>query len=534
MIFNIAILGENQSGKTTLFNILNNSEQYGLTKSNITKIENNQQLRELFGTFDVIIYVLSYNSDIINYEQIKDINDKISINYEHYGKIVKFVVIFNKCDNDKNFGPNEQNLSNQENINKHINFIKNDIKNDINNSITFVQTSLLFTYMYAKIKNAIDCKKYDDISEDILDPIGIYLNGRAKWKKFTTSQRKLEITKYFKSISYDDIYTTEFSSSLNILTDFKLDEFAIGKVSYFACKTLTFNSVDNILEDYNKLYKFTKLRDTLANYLKNSIDKFLEAEYDEINEIMIERFDVINKLLINKKCFVNNIIQDKILIDYKDIISKKICINLLKEIEVLKQFNDFNKLIEIISLLSKFEYYDIENIIESSVLNNENLISIVNDDNKIMQCCELIKQTCDNNVVLSTAYQLLLAKYKQTENITHLYLAKEYFNNQSKRDLYPMFYKVIFVLDNIIHTKKHTSDDIDINYIKKSKQDIIFYNNIFAIENYIKKMQYNNYEKIDDSKDDDSDDKNLSDSDGSIEEETSSSKKSTKSNKNHL
>ena len=255
---------------------------------------------------------------------------------------------------------------------------------------------------------------------------------------------------------------------------------------------------------------------------------------EKINEIMIERFDVINKLLLNKKCFVNNIIQDKILIDHKDIISKKICVNLLKEIEVLKQYNDFNKLFEIISLLSKYDYDDIENIIESSVLNNENLISIVNDDNKIMQCCELIKQTCDNNVVLSTAYQLLLAKYKQTENITHLYLAKEYFNNQSKKDLYPMFYKVIFVLDNIIHTKKHTPDDIDINYIKKSKQDNIFYNNIFVIENYIKKMQYNNYEKIDDSNDDDSDDKNSSDSDETIEEETSSSKKSSKSNKNNL
>jgi len=262
----------------------------------------------------------------------------------------------------------------------------------------------------------------------------------------------------------------------------------------------------------------------LANYLKNSIDKFLEADYDEINEIMIERFDVINKLLLNEKCFVNNIIQDKILIDYKNIISKKICVNLLKEIEVLKQYNDFNKLFEIISLLSKYDYDDIENIIESSVLNNENLISIVNDDNKIMQCCELIKQTCDNNVVLSTAYQLLLAKYKQTENITHLYLVKEYFNNQSKKDLYSMFYKVIFVLDNIIHTKKHTPDDIDINYIKKSKHD-----NIFVIENYIIKMQYNNYEKIDDS-----DNKNPSDSDETIEEETSSSKKSTKSNKNNL
>jgi hypothetical protein len=97
-----------------------------------------------------------------------------------------------------------------------------------------------------------------------------------------------------------------------------------------------------------------------------------------------------------------------------------------------------------------------------------------------------------------------------------------------------MFYKVIFVLDNIIHTKKHTSDDIDINYIKRSKQDNIFYNNIFAIEIYIKKMQYNNHEKIDDSNNNDSDDKKSNDSDESIEEEISSSKKSNKSGKNHL
>jgi energy-coupling factor transporter ATP-binding protein EcfA2 len=531
MILNTAIFGEKNSGKSTLFNILNEGEQYNIGEMNVTKFnfeENTTKLVETIDNYDIIIYLITYNYEASNYDTLKQISNMIDNNNKLYNKIVKLVVLFNKCDLDDNFGPNDSQLSNQKKINQQIDYIKKNI----NSNIQFLQTSLLFTQMYLKIKFALENKKYDEVQEDTINKVGIWLNGRGKWKKLTATQRKSELTKYFKNLSYNDIYTTEFSSNLNKLSDLKLDEVALGRVNFFSSFVIDSDSIDDILKKYSELYVFLKtkklkpLRLTLIQNLKEIVQKFLNEVYNNEFSIMTSKFEIIEKILGNKKCFENDIIQIHTLTEYKHTVANKICTILLQNLEQLKQSNEFNSLFENISLLSKYGYDDIEEIVTNCVLNNQKLNLIVKDDDEtIIQCCNLIKQNCGQLVVLTTAYQLLISKYKQSTNITYLFLAKDYFNSLAKKENYPMILKMIYILEMIINKTNYTIDDIDTSYIKKARQDGIFSTKIFQIENYVKELQFNITEieeenkLIHDSDEDDEDDENENEEDTNVEEQ---------------
>lgn len=508
-LLSIGIFGNVNTGKTTLSKLIDYDEsytcenkydnytQYIRNKYIIYDFANNNSILNILHEIDVLIYVISHNdtSDLDYHLQFADIGKKITEQKTKYNKDTMFILCVNKCDQDDNFSFVDKTsiLSSNKTIEEICDNIKKYISND---SFYCIKMSALYTYLYVYIKTKIHEKTYDKVPEDMINLVGVHLYGKSKWTKYSKATRKSELSKSLKNMSINDIHK-EFGYNIEqILECIDIKKVLEWKTLFFIDTKITDSNISKLICDFTDLYNSSRSEKLLSNKhkLKDGFDDMILTYIGEKSgddyESLVSRYNTINT--INNEWKFSN--ENFLIQDEKDRLSRMICELIILELQeyVVHSMNiDLSIIFDKIKKLKIYGYKDMSSIINKCILENVFLSEYVDNDKKIIECCEIIETAInDIEIAYMIGLQLLLNKYNTRLNdITHLFLAEKFFtnvlsNNSSNKNYVVSLEKFIFEIKCIIYKLSIHNPKISHDYIQLSKSD----ENIMIVEKYIRDL----------------------------------------------
>lgn len=321
MTTNICIYGDNNVGKTTLFNALSlpkQDDRYTVDENNFDNLINKIYL------YDYILYVID-PSCIIDYNKLARLRDSISEFHVKYNGNIKLGFIINKCDIlDYSIDNNNTlilNTKHQSNLDK--------MKHDINgyfNDATYILMSAELAYIFKAIF-------YDyELKQEYIDKLGTFQFGRHTW--IESSNKSYEYKKlqklYKKSREFDSMIQRWGMTKLNSFLIMNEDEIMMAERCRYNVAQIF------AMQFLNNESNYKQLLDIITEIVQTSSENSDNNSFDLKNNISTHILATTKNAYIIENICIDNI--DKYSSHIKMIENLELSYPLLIDGEYFKQY----------------------------------------------------------------------------------------------------------------------------------------------------------------------------------------------------